>query len=111
MQAEAFVSRILDDEGLIDGLDEEVAQTLVGWLVQRTERLAAKAKDEAAVWKQVEELCRRARTIRKLVVLYCQEKDQTAAADLAKSERLPWPLPDSADPHQVLQHVLSKEGP
>lgn len=109
MQAEMFVSRVLDDEGLIDGLDEDEAGLLVEWLVQRTERIAASAKQEVDAWKQVEMLCKRGRAIARLVVLACQKNDQAGAAQLAERERLPWPPPAAADAHQVLQHILNAE--
>lgn len=108
MQAEAFVSRVLDDEGLIDGLDEPEAQRLVAWLVKRVEDIAAKASKEADAWKRIEELCRRGRAIGQLVALHCYEHDAGAAAVLAKEQKLPWPLP--AEPQQALQHILNQEG-
>lgn len=110
MQAEMFVSRVLDDEGLVDGLGEDEAGLLVEWLVQRTERIAASARQEADAWKQVEALCKRARSITRLVTLACHDNDKIGAAQLAGRDRLPWPLPAGADAHQVLQHILSKEG-
>jgi len=64
MNPELFVSRILDDEGLTEDLDEEAAAKLVGWLVRQVERIAADADSEAAAWQAVEQLCRRARDLR-----------------------------------------------
>ena len=61
MNAEPFVSRILDDEGLIGDLEGDAAEKLIGWLVKRAEQIAAKAKSDAAARTDIESLCKRGR--------------------------------------------------
>lgn len=104
MHAEPFVSRVLDDEGLSDGLNEAEAQRLVAWLVNRVEAIAGAAASEADAWKQVERLCQRARAIRRLVILACYDHDRAGAAQLAQKEGVP--LPSVDDPEVFLEELL-----
>lgn len=111
MDAERFVNRILDDEGLTSGLNDPEARLLVEWLVEQVERIAGAATDEAAAWNQVGALCQHARAIRRFVELWCITHDHGAAAQLAAAQRFAWPLPvsDETDAFDVLQAILNWE--
>ncbi len=111
MDAERFVSRILDDEGLTNGLNDPEARLLVEWLVEQVERIAASATDEEAAWNEVGALCRHARAIRRFVELWCYHDDHGAAAQLAGVEKFTWPLPvsDETDAFDLLQAILAWE--
>jgi hypothetical protein len=111
MQAELFVDRILDDEGLTAGLTDPEARMLIEWLVEEVEHIADKADSEPEAWKQVEELCRRMRGIRRFVSLWCHTQDHGAAIQLAAAERFPWPLPPSVelDPCGIMERILAWE--
>lgn len=108
MNAEPFVSRILDDEGLTDGLDEPQAGQLVSWLVRQAEGVARDAKSEAAAWNEIDRLCRRARAVRQFVLLWCAGQD-SAAADVAAEEGLGALPKGTRDPRAVLDHFLTAE--
>ena len=63
MNAEPYVNRILDDEGLVGDLEGDAAEKLVGWLVKSAERLATNAKTDAEARSAIAALCKRAREI------------------------------------------------
>jgi hypothetical protein len=63
MDAEPYVNRILDDEGLVGDLEGDAAEKLVGWLVQSAEQLAANANTDAEARAAVAKLCQRGREI------------------------------------------------
>jgi hypothetical protein len=111
MQAELLVNRVLEDEGLTDGLQDPEARMLVEWLVEEAERIASRETAEPAAWEAIEGLCRRGRGIRRFVSLWCHLQDQGAAAQLAASERFLWPLPPAGelDACQVLDGILKFE--
>ncbi len=111
MDADLFVSRVLDDEGLTDGLNDPEARMLIEWLVAEVEIIAGELDSERAIWREVEDLCRRIRGIRRFVSLWCHRQDHGAAAQLAGAERFAWPLPppDELDPCWVMEQVLNWE--
>jgi hypothetical protein len=111
MRADAFVSRILDDEGLTSGLNDPEARLLVEWLIDQVERIRGRTESETAAWQRIETLCRRARGIRRFVSLWCHVADHGAATQLVAAERYGWPLPPSNadDPCDVLQPILEWE--
>ncbi len=111
MQARPLISRILDDEGLTDGLTDPEARLLIEWLVDRAERVAEAGASEPTARQEVETLCRRARSIRRFVALWCHRHDHAAATQLAATERLIAPLPpsDCDNPYDVLQRFLEHE--
>jgi hypothetical protein len=84
MNAEPYVSRILDDEGLVGDLEGDAAEQLVGWLVHSAERIASRARTDAIARSAIDGLCRRGRAI---------------AADAAKQ----------SDPKAALAAILEKE--
>jgi hypothetical protein len=108
MQPDQFISRIMDDEGITDGLADPEARLLIEWLVEQAEGIAANSVEENAAWKEIEALCRRARSIRQFVALWCHREDHAAATQLAGAEKLDWtlPSPDCNDPFEVLQQIL-----
>ena len=61
MDAQPYVSRILDDEGLVGDLEGDAAEQLVGWLVHSAERMAGRARTDAIARSAVDALCRRGR--------------------------------------------------
>jgi hypothetical protein len=63
MNPELYVSRILDDEGLVGDLEGDAAEQLVGWLVHSAERMASRARTDAIARSAIEGLCRRGREI------------------------------------------------
>jgi hypothetical protein len=63
MDAEPYVNRILDDEGLVGDLEGDAAEKLVGWLVKSAGKLAANAKTDAEARAAVANLCQRGREI------------------------------------------------
>ena len=63
MNAEPYVQRILDDEGLIGDLSGDAAEKLVAWLVKSAESLAARAGTDAEARSAVAALCRRGREL------------------------------------------------
>lgn len=112
MDRETLVSRILDDEGLIGGLNEADAQTLVGWLVRRAEQLMAQAESEATARTQIEALCRRGRNIARYVTALCEDHDLDVVAMLATSEGFALPASGArtAQSAKILQDLLDREG-
>ena len=47
MNAEPYVSRILDDEGIVGDLEGDAAEQLVGWLVHSAERSRLAGRTDA----------------------------------------------------------------
>jgi len=108
---ELLVGRVLDDEGLTAGLNDPEARVLVEWLVEEVEKIGAAESDDEQAAQKVEQLCQRARLIRKFVALWCHQQDHGAAAQFAATSRLGWPLPvsDQRDPCEVMLHILACE--
>jgi hypothetical protein len=108
LMSKSLLSPILDDEALTRGLGDPEARMLVEWLVDRAERCVQEAPSEAPT--AVDQLCRRARSIRRFVSLWFQEKGRGAACQLAATERYPWPLPGGdVDPCDLMHTILSWE--
>ena len=63
MNAQPYVSRILDDEGLVGELAGDAAERLVGWLVHSAERIAGRARTDAIARSAIDALCRRGREL------------------------------------------------
>jgi hypothetical protein len=62
-----LLDRILDDEGLTEGLDEPEAGVLLRELAERVRRVAADTTDPALARRKTEVLCRQARAAAKAV--------------------------------------------
>ena len=109
MNRELLIGRILEDEGLRGDLVDNAGQSLIDWLVQQAETLIANSKTEARARKQIDALCQRGRLVARFVTL--AKDDPTAAAALAKAERLPWPVPPAeiADEEKLMRRVLEGE--
>jgi hypothetical protein len=104
----ALLSPILDDEALTRGLGDPEARILVEWLVERAEACLQEDPDGAS--GKVGQLCRRARSIRRFVSLWFQDKGRGAACQFAATERFAWPLPgDEVDPCDLMQTILAWE--
>jgi hypothetical protein len=58
-----LLDRVLDDEGMTSGLDEREAMALVRAVSDRVRALAAGTNDASRAAKQVNDLCRWARSI------------------------------------------------
>ncbi|MCS6975408.1 MAG: hypothetical protein NZM31_00180 [Gemmatales bacterium] len=109
--AELLVSRILDDESLTHGLNDPEARMLIEWLVDWAECIAVNEADPGRAARSLDHLCRRARLIRRFVVLWCHHHDHAAANQFAAVERLTWPLPPSnvVEPCEVMTGILESE--
>ncbi|HEV8060281.1 MAG TPA: hypothetical protein VGP68_10430 [Gemmataceae bacterium] len=107
MNRELLIGRILDDEGLRGDLSDDAAQPLIDWLVQQAELAISKSESQASARKLIDTLCQRGRTIAQFIT---QAKDDPeGAAQLAKAERLPWPLPETAEAEELMRKVLDAE--
>lgn len=110
MLAKPFVSHILNDEALTRGLGDAEARLLVEWMVERAELLAETGDPEPVVWAELQQLCRRARSVSRFIVLWCYHGACGAAGQLAAAERFRWPLPTTAvDPCELLEMILDWE--
>ena len=110
MRARPLLSHILTDDALTRGLGDEEARILVEWLVERAEHLAEDSPTESAAWAELQRLSRRARAIRRFVILWCHQQACGAATQLAAAERFAWPLPTSAaDPCELMLGILHWE--
>lgn len=109
MNLQRLVSRVLDDETLAGDLEERAAEKLLAWAVQQAEQLAAKPGSQMAALKQVDNVCRRARALGRLVTMLCQHGDMAAAAALAKKEDLPWPVGDTCSEEKAIAWLLARE--
>jgi hypothetical protein len=109
MNRELLVGRILEDEALRGDLSDDAGQLLLDWLVHQAEAAIDKSKTASEARKRIDALCQRGRTIAQFVT---QAKgDPTAAAALAKAERLPWPVSpeEIADEVRLTRKVLAAE--
>ena len=108
MLARSDLTPILDDEALTRHLGDAEARVLVEWLVDHAERLPG--ADEV-LDREVRQLCLRARAIGRFVMLWCHQREQGAAVQLAAAERFHWPLPTSVsvDPCELMQAILAYE--
>ena len=109
MPAGPLLRHILDDDALTRRLGDPEARVLVEWLVEQAEQLAdTRRPDEAD--SEVRRLCRRGRALAHFVRLWCLDGSPGAAAQLAASERFPWPLPAGAvDPCELMQAIVAWE--
>lgn len=107
MNAELLVNRVLDDEGLAGDLEGSAAEALVGWAVKQAEQIAARVKTGKDGLKQVEAMCRQARAIARVSAALCHQKDEAAAAALAKKDGLPWPVADAATADKAVAWLTS----
>src|SRR5256885_14417261 len=109
MLTRPLLNRILLDEGIVRGLLDPEARLMIEWLVDRAEE-ATWEHDESTSDAIVRRLCRRARAISRFVYLWCYQRAQGPALQLAAVERFPWPLPtDLIDPCILIQDILSWE--
>lgn len=106
MLARSVLNVILRDEALTRHLGDAEARVLVEWLVEEAEILGEQL-DPPAADAEVRKLHRRGRALARFVRLWAVDEDRGAAAQLAASEKLDWPLPDGpADPCLLMQHVI-----
>lgn len=111
MLAKTLLSQVLDNDAVTRGLADPEARMLIEWLVERAEHLAESAKDEAVARRELNALCRRARSFRCFVELWCHLRQRGGAVQLAAAERFRWPLPPAnIDPCELMQHILDWEG-
>jgi hypothetical protein len=105
-----FVDWVLRDEGITRGLDDPEARLLIDWLVETAETLAGWAERRRAS-AEFPQVLRRCRGLKRFVILWCYERDQGAAAQLAQAEGFLWPLPrpDEVDPCHLLERLLACE--
>lgn len=98
MNRELLIGRILEDESLRGDLTGDAGHALIEWLVREAEKVISKSKSQSKAGEQIDSLCRRGQQIARFVTLV--RDDPTAAAELAKTEKFPWPL--RADGDQTL---------
>ncbi|MFO0879167.1 MAG: hypothetical protein U0840_17625 [Gemmataceae bacterium] len=109
MLARSVLNLILEDERLTQHLGDAEARVLVEWLVEEAETLAESGPLEA-VAATVRQLCRRARSLGRFVVLWAIDGDRQGATQLAACERFTWPLPTRAvDPCRLMEYVVGWE--
>jgi hypothetical protein len=93
MLAKPLLAPILHDDALTRGLADPEAKVLVEWLVHKAETLADQDGSESGLRNQIHQLCRRGRAICRFVALWCHERQQGAAGQLAVAEQFNWPFP------------------
>jgi hypothetical protein len=107
MQSTPLVRHILRDEAVTRGLGDVEARMVVEWLADRAERIAQSAPSDADAWKQVRDVCRRARVIGCFCRLWAVRATRGAAMQLVGSERLHWPLPrGDVDAGELMEDIL-----
>ena len=84
VDAALLIDRVLDDEGLTSGLDEDDASTLVQTVARRVNEIARRSRDDAAARRQVEELCRHARQVAEIVATFRAVGELTARSTAAR---------------------------
>lgn len=110
MLARSHLERILGDESLTRGLRDSEARLLVEWLVDRAEDFAQRVREAAELDRQIQQLCRKARALRRFIELWFGGQSRAAACQLFGAERWEWPLPEcDADPYESLQAILAWE--
>lgn len=110
MQRRPLLNLILRDDALTRGLDEAEASVLIEWLADWAERFLSESPAENVAISKIESLRRRGRAIRRFVALWCHERDEGAAIQLASTERFTWPIPESeADPWELMQEIVRWE--
>ncbi|MFO0965832.1 MAG: hypothetical protein U0793_09655 [Gemmataceae bacterium] len=109
MIARALLDPILSDDSLSRGLGDAEARMLVEWLVDRSERHAAR-RDAGLLSQAIQRWRQRARALARFVHLWCYQNDHGAACQLAATERFPWPLPCcDIDPLDLMADILNWE--
>jgi hypothetical protein len=109
MLARSVLNLVLEDEALTRHLGDAEARALIEWLVDEAEHLGEVLADRP-LEEAVMRLCRRGRTMARFVRLWCHEDTPGAAAQLAASERLDWPLPDGpVDPWWLMHELVRWE--
>lgn len=108
MDAEAFLSRVREDEGLTSDLDEAEATELLSWLDKRVGAIVAKAPSEEAAWEKVEALCKRCRSLVKSVAA-ARDGDAEGAQAGVKELGLKFPASGGDNPGELLRQLLAQE--
>src|SRR2546430_15893246 len=80
MRANPWVDYVLADEALTRGLGDEEARVLIEWLVDKAEELPG---DGPAADRAMRRLCRRVRSIGRVVSLWSQPRARGAALQFA----------------------------
>jgi hypothetical protein len=110
MMVKSLLEPILLNENLTRRLGDAEARLLVEWLVDQAEMLAQQTLSEEQTRLAVGRLCRRGHSISRFVSLWCQERNEGAACQLAATERFAWPLPSGPmDPCDLMHDILTWE--
>jgi hypothetical protein len=104
MDPAPLMERVLDDEGLTDGLDEPEAMLLVDALTRRVQALAAGTTDAAQARRQTDDLCRLARQVAQAAASLRDHGEAAARAEAAQSG-LRWPA-GAKTPGEVVRRLL-----
>lgn len=107
MDAELYVGRVLDDEGLRGDLNDTDATALVDRLVVLVGEIARTAKTEDEAWARVTTLCQSGRAIARSVSRF-ESGDQAEARRIAESAHLSWPAQDPTSATNLLRHFLAQ---
>ncbi len=105
-----FVQIILNDDHLTRGLMDPEARLLIEWLVDAAEHLFKRFPAERAS-RDLRQLMRRCRALKRFIILWCYEMAYGPAAQLIASEGFLWPLPhpDVLDGYALLEALLECE--
>ncbi len=107
MDAEPFVSRILEDEGIRGDLDDDEATALNERLIALVTEAAATAKSAEQLWPKVTSLCQTARAIAKSVSAF-RDGDPVQAQRIAAENKLAWPANPPESAGSLMSQFLSR---
>lgn len=109
MDAESWLNRIRDDEGITDGLGDDEARVLLDWLCDRVRRRVQSSNDRAAVARDVQEEIRLGRFLGQTIARLCEDRDLASAQQLwAKEKRRPNLAElDAGDPTGALKKLIA----
>lgn len=107
MQAQRYVERVLEDEGLANGLDEAEAMTLIESIVAKVESTVAAAQNEAEADARVAAVTAAGRSVARIVAAW-QDGGPTRAAAVAKERGLPIPPSGTRSASELLDWLLKQ---
>jgi hypothetical protein len=103
-----LLDRVLDDEGLTEGLDERDATLLIQAVTDHVRALAAGAADASWARRQTEDTCRLARQIARTAASL-RDAGEAAARAVAAQNGLPWPA-GAKTPADVVRRLVPALG-
>ena len=88
MEKERFVERMLETENLTDELEDEDANWLLNWGIQRLDEVIEAIEDEEVAGSRVNALMAVVRKINRIAGSYTRKDAQALASDLAELDQL-----------------------